>query len=80
MGLTDEATQKVRPPLRGISDSNTRLAVLQRTAKVKGHHTEEKNDTLVLCLCSQDELRARERTVKMSKKKDSERVRKGKEL
>lgn len=56
VGLTDEATQKVRSPLKGLSDLNTRPAVLQRTSKVKGHHTEFKNDTLVLCLCSQHEL------------------------
>lgn len=42
VGLTDEATQKARPLPKGISDLNTRLGVLQRIAKVKGHHTKEK--------------------------------------
>lgn len=60
MGLTDEATQKVRPPPNG------RLGVLQRIAKVKSRHTKGK---MALSLCSQDELQARERRVKMSKNK-----------
>lgn len=63
MDLTGEATQKVRPPLKGISDLNTRLSVLQRITKVKGHHTKGKMALHYLVFV----LRMNCRQVKMSK-------------
>lgn len=67
MSLTDETTQKVRPPPKGISDLNTRLGVLQRITKVKGCHIKGKMVTLLLSVCSQGELQARKRRVKIKK-------------
>lgn len=42
VGLSDEATQKVRLHPKRISNLNIRLGVLQRIAKVKGCHTKGK--------------------------------------
>lgn len=79
VGLTDEATQKVRLHPKTISKHKTWCP--RKDGKVERLSYQRKNGTLLLSLCSQDEVQAGQRRVKMSKNKNvNKRVTKGKEL